>query len=723
MATTDSVVQQATARRSRVSRSSVSAIMGLLLCMALSATSGPAAAERNLSAQRPATANAKAARDKQLRLNESLATVIRLDGLDSATIGAVRAENAKGGLRALKLGMVIDVTSVGTSRSDALQWHSVAGGRAASWRVSSEGAQALRIELSVERAPAGAQVRFAPAFDAKRGRDARLPRSGVLWSPVVEGDAAIVELFIPDGAAPAAVSVAIASVAHHVVDPLAPQRGSVAKSAGAPTCEVDLACVAGRDAALMHAGAAVSRITYISAGYVWACTGTLLNPADGSFTPYYYTAAHCIHDQAAASTAVTLWFDETASCGGESAQSPVQVDGGAQLLVADTSLDGALLQLANAPPDGAVFAGWDSLPTDSGAAIVAIHHPRGGLKKVSEGTSAGYSDDRFMAATWTMGITEGGSSGSAMFTAIDSPRRDYLVRGTLVGGTSACTAAAPTSSGFDVYSRFDLMWPKLAPYLGANLAGRNFTGMWWNAEEPGWGININHQQGVIVATLFSYSDQGDPQWLIASALHEQADGDFTGELFQMTGPRFDATPWTRTTMRTVGSMRIIFSGSGAAQLAYTVDGKAVTEDISPMPVGDGAAPVCSFTDGSRDAETNYQDLWWDASESGWGLAVAHQGDTLFTALFSYGDDGRPMWLVGSDVRRLPDGTYAGTLYRTNSPGFHASSAPSASAMAAGTIALSFANGDSATLTYSVDGRQVRKPITRFSVSPSVPVCR
>jgi len=697
------------------------AFAGLLLSAASIALSGPAAAERNLSAQLPVAATAKAAHGTGLRLDVSSATAIRLDGLDAATIGNMRAENAGGGLRALKLGKVIDVPAAAASRSEALQWHAVAGGRAASWRVSAEGAQALRIELSIERAPSGAVARFAPALDAQQAREARLPPSGSLWSPVVQGDAAIVELFIPDGAARSAISVAIASVAHHVVDPLAPRHGSLAKSAGAPTCEVDLACVAAADPAVVHAGAAVSRITYISAGYVWACTGTLLNPADGSFTPYYYTAAHCIHDQAAASTVVTLWFDDAASCGAGSAHSPVQVDGGAQLLVADTSLDGALLRLNNAPPDGAVFAGWDSLPAEPGSAIVAIHHPGGGLKKVSTGTEAGYPDERFVAATWTMGITENGSSGSAMFTAVDSPRRDYLVRGTLIGGSSACTPAA--SSGFDVYSRFDLMWPKLAPYLSANVAGKNFTGIWSNPQEPGWGVNINHEQGTIVATLFSYSEQGDPQWLIASALREQADGDFTGELFQMSGPRFDARTWTGTVMRTVGTMRIVFSDSGLARLTYTVDGKAVTKDISPMPVGAGDRPVCSFTEGSRSAETNYQDLWWDMSEPGWGLAVAHQGDTLFTVLFTYGDDGRAMWIVGPEVRRLPDGSYAGTLYRTRSPGFDASFPQSPSVASAGTITLRFADGGSATLAYSVDGREVHKSITRFVASPSVPACR
>jgi lysyl endopeptidase len=692
----------------------IAAAVLLTACIA-----APALAERNLSGQRPASA--KSASVATLALGVSPAATIRLGPLSNADIDSIHARNAAGGLRALKLGVVRDVSTIEGTHSDSLAWHPVQGGNAAQWSVSADGAQALRVELAVAQAPPGVRARFAASGSPGRSHEARLPVSGSLWSPVIEGDSAIVELFAPEGTAPSAVSVALAKVAHHVLDPIALRNADLAKSGATSSCEVDLACVANDDPALARAGAAVSRITYVSEGYVWACTGTLLNPGDGSFTPYYYTAAHCIPDQETASTVVTLWFQDADSCGGNSASSSVQVDGGAQLLVADTTLDGALLRLANPPPDGAIFAGWDSLPPDPLAAIAAIHHPEGGLKKVNEGTEAGYSDERFLAATWTRGITEDGSSGSAMFTVVDAPRRDYLLRGTLVGGTSACNAGTPT--GFDLYSRFDLMWPKLAPYLSADKPGSNHSGLWWNAAEPGWGLDVSHQQGVIMATLFTYSAKGDPLWVIGSSLREQQDGTFTGDLFQVSGPAFDAAPWGRTVARTVGTMRLAFSGADAARVTYTIDGTTVTKEIAPMPVGDGTRPICSFTTDDRAKATNYQDLWWNPSESGWGVAIAHAGDTLFTVLFSYGDDGSPLWLAGPAVARQADGGYAGTLYRTKGPAFDASPWTAAAVESAGTIALRFADGDSATLSYTVDGRAVKKTITRFAISPSAPACR
>jgi len=47
-------------------------------------------------------------------------------------------------------------------------------------------------------------------------------------------------------------------------------------------------------------------------------------------------------------------------------------------------------------------------------------------------------------ANWYEGVTEGGSSGSGIFTAVGSPATDYRLRGGLWGGLSYC--GAPPSS-------------------------------------------------------------------------------------------------------------------------------------------------------------------------------------------------------------------------------------------------------------------------------------
>jgi hypothetical protein len=691
-----------------------------LLLIALCCATGQAAAERNLSAHRPAAAKSAIAAARPLSTLGS--TSLHLPALDPAEVEAMRAENARSGLRALKLGAVRDLASTPDAGSAALQWHAVSGGRVAQWRIVADGARALRVELSVRQAPTGMRARFAAEDDARRPMEARLPALGTLWSPVIEGDRAIVELFAPEGADTTQVSIAIAKVAQHFWSPAAAQVGAaVAKSASGGSCQMDLACVAPSDPALARAATAVSRITYVSDGYVYACTGTLLNPGDGSFTPYYYTAAHCIHDQEAASSIAALWFDAADGCGGTQARSPEQTAGGAQLLVADVGLDGALLRLNEMPPEGVVYAGWDSLPVAAGTGIVGIHHPEGGLKKVSEGAAGPYADARFVSAAWSEGATAPGSSGSGLFTAIEQPRADYLLRGTLIGGNSACTGGAP--SGQDVYSRLDRMWPKLAPYLSAHAPDSNFTGLWWDPAEPGWGLSVQHQGGVIMATLFGYASSGEPRWYIASAMREQADGDFRGDLFEMSGPTFGTTPWGQAVMRNAGSMRIVFAGPAAARVEFSIDGATFAKDIVPMVFGATGRAVCSFTEGSRADAKNYQDLWWNPAESGWGLAIAHQGDVLFAVLFTYDEQHRATWIVGSEVRLRSDGSYSGELYRTRGSAFGSDEWQPAAATPVGSITLQFSDGESALLSYTIDGRTVRTPITRLVAAPSVPTCR
>ena len=64
--------------------------------------------------------------------------------------------------------------------------------------------------------------------------------------------------------------------------------------------------------------------------------------------------------------------------------------------------------------------------------------------------------------------------------------------------------------------------------------------------------------------------------------------------------------------------------------------------------------------------------------------------------------------------RQPDGSYYGDLYRTRGPVFNANpfNPSQVTATPVGAMRLSFANGESGTLVYSVNGATVTKSITR-----------
>jgi hypothetical protein len=72
---------------------------------------------------------------------------------------------------------------------------------------------------------------------------------------------------------------------------------------------------------------------------------------------------------------------------------------------------------------------------------------------------------------------------------------------------------------------------------------------------------------------------------------------------------------------------------------------------------------------------SFQGLWWAspaASESGWGLNVAHQGDTIFATWFTYDTTGKEWWLsMTANKTSSSPPTYSGQLLQTHGPAFSA----------------------------------------------------
>jgi hypothetical protein len=119
---------------------------------------------------------------------------------------------------------------------------------------------------------------------------------------------------------------------------------------------------------------------------------------------------------------------------------------------------------------------------------------------------------------------------------------------------------------------------------------------------------------------------------------------------------------------------------------------------------------------------NASDLWWVPTESGWGLNIIHQGDTLFATLFVYGPDGRPTWYSASNLVTSGDGTahdrplvFSGALVESTGPAFGPSFNPAAvTRRIVGSMTFEMTGSSRATLTYTVDGVAVSKSLERFS---------
>ena len=254
------------------------------------------------------------------------------------------------------------------------------------------------------------------------------------------------------------------------------------------------------------------------------------------------------------------------------------------------------------------------------------------------------------------------------------------------------------------------------------------TSLWWNPQESGWGINLNQQGSILFGTLFTYDAARAPLWLVMSGGALQSDGlTYSGDLYRTTGPAFNANPFTPigpANLTRVGTMSVAFDEGNAATLTYSVSGTEVTKSIQRQVYGSRAAN-CLPTTENRAVSTNYQDLWWNPGESGWGINLTHQDNTLFATLFTYDGAGRGLWLVMSSGPRQADGSYLGDLYRTTGPPFNAvpfTPIAASDLTLVGNMRLRFTDGNSGTLSYTYNGTAVNKSIIRQVFSTPLSAC-
>jgi len=351
---------------------------------------------------------------------------------------------------------------------DGLTWQALAdGGKAAQIVFNSPGAAAIRLGVNLAAAPRGVELRFAGTGATPQVfgpfAASTIAATKVYWSPVLDGESATLEIYLPPGVSPASVDLRIPKLSHLVSTGAALLKVEPIQDIGhSGSCEVDVACVA--TPAALNQARSVAKLLFTEGGKSFICTGTLLNDSVASNTAYFYTASHCIDSQEAASSLVTYWFFDAVTCGARSVPPYVTVGGGAVLLGRSMDSDWALVRLNSAPPANAIFSAWRAETLANATAIAVAHHPEGDLKKFSQGMMQNYfsfaDGTSFAQVGYTIGSTEPGSSGSGLLT-VGSGGGFYELRGGLFAGDAACN----NMSGTDVYSRLDVALPLLAQYL------------------------------------------------------------------------------------------------------------------------------------------------------------------------------------------------------------------------------------------------------------------
>ncbi len=339
------------------------------------------------------------------------------------------------------------------------------------WRqvLSSPGAYSISLGVTSYRMPVGGEMYvYSPDYRHVKGpfteRDNR--SHGQLWTPIVPGDAIVVEIVLPDGNIDD-LDFEITRLIHDYrgeegsgLEPLIPLSSPLLPDDPPPGepppddpppwnpagdskgCHVDVECIGNNtqvDNALPSGINWNNRVRSVGMLYVYSetaekalrCTATLINNTAMDGKPYLLTAYHCInpddHSDLFSSfeellASVTMyWNFEHDQCrdfannqaGGNGGTTPVDyTTGGATLVSQPDNRDLVVLELNSTPSASynLYYAGWNRTG-DTATTGVCIHHARSDVKRVTIDTAPISSTDVY----WDIGITEGGSSGSSLF--------------------------------------------------------------------------------------------------------------------------------------------------------------------------------------------------------------------------------------------------------------------------------------------------------------------
>ncbi|MBI1835881.1 MAG: T9SS type A sorting domain-containing protein [Flavobacteriia bacterium] len=270
------------------------------------------------------------------------------------------------------------------------------------------------------------------------------------------------------------------------------------------SCEVNVNCSEGANYQDEKKG--IARVYVVEGSGAGWCSGSLVNNLANNCKPYFLTALHCGPSVNTSASNMNFWkfyFNyEAPTCVNPTVVGTLSsqyVSGCVRIADSNdndgtniTKSDFLLVQMGTLANEtatinkligfGAYWNGWDANNT-AVTGGVGIHHPAGDIKKISTfngalvSSSWGSTAGTHWRVTWSgttngTGVTEGGSSGSPLFTYNGGSSR---IIGTLSGGSSYCTATTSP----DLYGKVSYHWTsdgststvQLKPFLDPNNSG------------------------------------------------------------------------------------------------------------------------------------------------------------------------------------------------------------------------------------------------------------
>ena len=111
----------------------------------------------------------------------------------------------------------------------------------------------------------------------------------------------------------------------------------------------------------------------------------------------------------------------------------------------------------------------------------------------------------------------------------------------------------------------------------------DYTDLWFDAAESGWGMNIvQHASGNVFAVIYTYDAPNRPMWFVMPGGSWTSSNIFTGTLYRVTGSPPTAA-FKAGAVAQAGTATLTFSGASSGSITYTANGTQVTKSIQKQP--------------------------------------------------------------------------------------------------------------------------------------------
>jgi endo-chitodextinase len=189
----------------------------------------------------------------------------------------------------------------------------------------------------------------------------------------------------------------------------------------------------------------------------------------------------------------------------------------------------------------------------------------------------------------------------------------------------------------------------------------NYSDLWYNPEEPGWGVTIADHNTNIFAVWLTYREDNTPTWFVIPGGTLSDDRrTFTASIYSTNAPLDESGQVDLSALEVtgVGSATFDFAPAdlpaGQARFTYTVG------DVS----GSKAIQRQSFGDAAPNWGMDLTDMWFNPEQDGWGVSLTQHGSTTFAVVYTYDTTGRPTFYVMSEALYHDATLLTGRIYST-----------------------------------------------------------